>query len=182
MTATTAQIQTCRTCFRRLHVSHFRRRRRDSEDRHRQCNACRNAAERDRRRQIRLHDADRFASGVNRARSRVAIESLCTLMIDRIGGLERFAELWWEAIQEAVRRSPGSRVVLNHFKAIVDLLFYAEKQREKAGEPLADDIDRMTKEEIDIELNDLIHQEALRLLESILQDMLTKQEDTAAGA
>ena len=181
MTATSAPIQTCRTCYRRLPIGHFRRRHRDSEDRHRQCNTCRNAAERDRRRQIRLHDADRFANGVNQARSRVGIESLCTTMIHRFGGIEQFAATWWEAIQDAARRSPGSRVVLNHFKAIAHLHCYAEKQREKSGEPLVDDVDQMTTKEINAELDGLIQQEALRQLETILQDMLYDHAE-AAGA
>ena len=169
MTATTAPIQTCSTCYRRLPIDHFRRRRRDSEERHRQCNTCRNTAERDCRRLIRLHEVDRFAGEVKRARSQRAIERVCIDMIERFGGVAEFTALWWEAIQAAARRLPGSRLVLNHFKAIVDLHRYAVKEREKAGEPLVGDTDQMTTEELNDEISTLIRQEALGLLMEALQ-------------
>lgn len=171
MTTTTHTHQTCRTCYRRLHVTHFRRRRQGCEDRHRQCNKCRNAADRDRRRQIRLHEVDRFAGDIRRARSQRAIERLCTEMIDHFGGLEAFTSQWWQSIQEAMRKSPASRTVLNHFKAILELQTCAEKQRETAGEPAGDDLDQMTTQELKDELNVLIREQATEIVLEALKDL-----------
>lgn len=93
----------CETCLTRKAIGEFRLRSRGGAERVKQCRACHNAAERERRaakRELLLVQSFKRLQGERR---RGRIEALCNAMLDELGGVAGFVEAW----QNHYRRSSG---------------------------------------------------------------------------
>ena len=70
--------------------------------------------------------------------TKAKIEALCGLMIRRIGGVEGFADCWWESLSRAMEDEPGSRRCLDSFRALVKLIQLADETKSRRMPKTAD--------------------------------------------
>lgn len=127
-----AETRICCRCLARRPLVQFRRMRRGSDERNTECDRCHREKERaryhDRRRQGIATDAARIVREKNPERVRAA----CGEIIRRLGGVERFAELFLEALQHYQRNRPGSAVLLRMYGMVA-------RMAEVSGEPAEGD-------------------------------------------
>lgn len=117
------------------------------------CNRCHAKRERERRKGNRHRQFDRFATRLNAERRDREARLFCGLMIERMGGLDRFADGWHEQLMAACEAKPGGRVALNSFLAISRLV-------KACRESAPDDLSNLTDDELRRELED--EQEVVR--------------------
>ena len=148
---TPARTRVCRSCWEARPEAEFRLRRKDSNERHSECNVCHTAAEGRRRDARKARRFQKLAQDINRSRTPTEVLScLSSILVHGLGGAVDFTVMWHEHLMIAAQERPGHRDVLNGFRAIVRLMEVAEAQRAKAG--IADEFTSMSLEEIDAEL------------------------------
>ena len=121
----------CETCFREQPLSEFRRRKRGSEHRVRQCRQCHNDFERYRRAAIRAGLAKRrIAKDLSRLRQAASVnrvKAVCAEMVRGYGGVEGFAEAWVGCLHGDLQR--GGFAALRHLEATIRLVQFCEQER-----------------------------------------------------
>ncbi len=127
----TTSTRICTACGARQPLARFRRRARNSERRHHQCNPCRNRRTRLNREQKRNKGISEWATRVRRQEGIDGVIALIHLMVDRFHGLEAFAETWRSQIAAA---TPGSKQALDGFRTLVHLWKLVHATAEEAGE------------------------------------------------
>ena len=110
----------CPGCCRRLSASEFRNRG-GLGSRRPLCGECYRNYYREYRERRRRERLGNFVSAVNRSRRNRATFRLVEGMARAFGGPEGLAQAWFEAIEEARQRRPGSATVMRSFQAILKL-------------------------------------------------------------
>ena len=144
--STAARTKFCVDCGQDKPETEFRLRRRDSDKRHSQCRDCYNEYMRQYRASARRKEITEFARTVSSQRVRPnAIPALCDRMFRRFGGVEGLCAEWTDAIKAACAARPGSKMVLDSFRAILRIMELAEAEKEKK-DPC---VEAMSDEELD---------------------------------
>ncbi len=129
--ATTAQQRLCEACFHTFPLGEFRRRKRDSDHRMRQCRRCHNEFERYRRAAIRARlSKRRVAKDLGRVRAAVSanrVIALSAAMVQGYGGAEGFLNAWVACLNRDLGR--GGFAALRHLEATLRLIQHCETQR-----------------------------------------------------
>lgn len=124
-------VRLCESCFQVQPLVEFRRRRRGSDHRMRQCRRCHNEFERYRRAAIRTRMSKRRIArdlaSVRDATSANRVKALCSAMVCGYGGTEGFIDAWLDCLDRDLRR--GGLAALRHLEATVRLLQYCESSR-----------------------------------------------------
>jgi hypothetical protein len=142
--APTAQQRLCETCYHTFPLGEFRRRKRDSDHRMRQCRRCHNEFERYRRAAIRARLSKRRMAkdlaSVRQTASTNRLKALCAAMVRGYGGAEQFCEKWRTCLERDLER--GGMPALRHLEATIRLIQACEAERP--------DYQRMTDEELEL--------------------------------
>ena len=137
-------LRLCETCLHAQPIDQFRRRRRDAEQRMRQCRRCHNEFERYRRAAIRARMGKRRIARdlatVRDATSANRVKALCGAMVRGYGGAEGFIDAWLGCLRRDLRS--GGLVALRHLEATVRLIQHCETERP--------DYSRMTDQELEL--------------------------------
>lgn len=136
----------CSTCARALPVTEFRRRSKTSDSRMTKCRQCHPEYERDRRRMIQRkkkgREIQKFATQISRSRQWEKISNRILLMVSRLGGPDRFFELWVTEIERARNQhgwtSHGLRFCHAVFQAHQAAMKYGHSFTETDAEHQAD--------------------------------------------
>ncbi len=148
---------TIRTAFRTVwrvqnqeNCKVVRRRSRKTKERHNECRTCFNKYMCELRARRRRKELKKFTAWMTRKeRSARATTAICTALIARFGGVGPLAEEWKAALDAATAENPGSRLVLQNFRAIAQLLFINSMLRTPTSP------EDLTEEELEIELRSL---------------------------
>jgi hypothetical protein len=136
-------IRLCEHCFTPKPLSEFRRRKRGSEHRMRQCRRCHNEAERYRRTAIRARLGKRqMARNLSQVRDAVSanrVKAICAEIVRGYGGTEGFAKAWIACLNCDLPR--GGLAALRHIEATIRLIQHCETDRPDFG--------RMTDQELE---------------------------------
>jgi len=139
----------CESCFHTRPLAEFRRRKRGSEQRVRQCRQCHNEFERYRRAAVRARlskrQIARDLSRVRDASSSNRVKALCAEVVRGYGGAEGFARAWIACLHRDLRR--GGFAALRHLEATVRLIQHCEQDRP--------DYSQMSDEELETMLTSL---------------------------
>jgi hypothetical protein len=150
--APAAQDRLCETCLHVQPISQFRRRRRDAEQRMRQCRRCHNEFERYRRAAIRARMGKRRIArdlaSVRDATTANRVKALCAAMVRGYGGAQGFVDAWLTCLRRDLGR--GGLPALRHLEATVRLIQYCETERP--------DYSRMTDQELEQTRIDILKQ------------------------
>jgi hypothetical protein len=113
----------CSTCARPLPVTEFRRRSKTSESRMTKCRECHSAYERARRKKIELgqnaRELQKFTTRIAKSRSYKRICNLVDLMVSRLGGPNKFWEVWTSEINRVRTQKRGTRYALRFCEAVI---------------------------------------------------------------
>jgi hypothetical protein len=124
-------VRLCESCFQVQPLSEFRRRRRGSNHRMRQCRRCHNEFERYRRAAIRARLSKRqIARDLSRVRDAASanrVKALCAAIIRGYGGTEGFAKAWIYCLSQDLRR--GGFAALRHLEATIRLIQHCEDSK-----------------------------------------------------
>lgn len=127
----TPPVRLCETCFHTRPLTEFRRRKRGSEHRMRQCRWCHNEFERYRRAAVRARLSKRkMARDLSRVRdasSSNRVKALCAEVVRGYGGAEGFARAWITCLHGDLKR--GGFAALRHLEATVRLIQHCEQDR-----------------------------------------------------
>ena len=130
----------CRHCCEEKPLTEFRRRRTGSEDRHAQCNSCRNRKQRE---QYALQRAktngDLVAKAMRKlkgAATYAEVEYFIGSMIEVFGGVQGFAQATWKCFGVA---PPGRKLEF----------FMAMQRAIELSQPPEPDVDAMSDDELD---------------------------------
>lgn len=155
------ETKICNRCWQRKPATHFRRRRRNSDERHNECREC--FAE-----YMRSYRASRrrgeFANFNRRSRDRKRGASfataVCAEMVRRFGGVDKFASAWKAYFDAAVAARPGSRLVFQSIQAVIRLIEISswERNRRSTVRDTRPPVQHMSDEELERELQMLIKQ------------------------
>ncbi len=107
----------CSICKEECALDLFRKRRRDGERRHSECNACRSLADRARRARQKVAAVHRWARDMNQYADSIGVlAQCCRAVFDRVGGVSAFAALY---VRELERTSDAgkARLVMGLFRA-----------------------------------------------------------------
>jgi hypothetical protein len=105
-----AATKTCSICAAERPLAAFRRRRRDSERRHSECNLCRSLADRQRRADKKARAVRAWATEMNQFADSIGVlGQCCHAVIQRVGGVQAFAALF---ARELERESVAGKVRL----------------------------------------------------------------------
>lgn len=126
-----AVTRLCESCFHTRPLTEFRRRKRGSEQRVRQCRQCHNELERYRRAAVRARlSKRRMARDLSRVRdasSSNRVKALCAEVIRGYGGAEGFARAWTACLHGDLQR--GGFAALRHLEATIRLIQHCEQDR-----------------------------------------------------
>jgi hypothetical protein len=126
-----APSRLCESCFHTLPLTEFRRRKRGSEHRMRQCRRCHNEFERYRRAAVRARLSKRRMakdlSQVRDAASANRVKALCAEVVRGYGGAEGFAKAWVACLHRDLQR--GGFAALRHLEATIRLIQHCEQDR-----------------------------------------------------
>jgi hypothetical protein len=140
--APAAQDRLCEICLHVQPIAQFRRRRRDAEQRMRQCRRCHNEFERYRRAAIRARVGKRRIArdlaSVRDATSANRVKALCAAMVRGYGGAEGFVDAWLGCLRRDLDK--GGLAALRHLEATVRLIQHCETHRR--------DYSRMSEEQL----------------------------------
>lgn len=121
----------CESCSHTRPLAEFRRRKRASEHRVRQCRQCHNEFERYRRAAARARLSKRkMARDLSRVRdasSSNRVKALCAEVIRGYGGAEAFAKAWIACLHGDLQR--GGVAALRHLEATIRLIQHCEQDR-----------------------------------------------------
>jgi hypothetical protein len=129
----------CTTCFQERPIDEFRRRRKNTEDRHTVCRRCYNAEQRERikakrRRRVRKFSSDILAA--NRDRKRVL--ALTREYAKALGGVERMAGLFKEVFDGA-RANGRFFTAFRLLNTVLDLAIVVEQLEKERTRQMSDD-------------------------------------------
>jgi hypothetical protein len=126
-----ALCRLCEFCFHTRPLAEFRRRKRGSEHRVRQCRRCHNEFERYRRAAVRARlskrQMARDLSRVRDASSSNRVKALCAEVVRGYGGAEGFARAWAACLHGDLQR--GGLAAIRHLEATVRLLHHCEQNK-----------------------------------------------------
>lgn len=126
-----APTRLCESCFHIRPLAEFRRRRRGSEHRVRQCRQCHNEFERYRRAAVRARLSNRKMardlSHVRDASSSNRVKALCAEVVRGYGGAEGFARAWIACLHRDLQR--GGSAALRHLEATIRLIQHCEQDK-----------------------------------------------------
>lgn len=138
-----APCRLCETCLHVFALAEFRRRKRGSEHRMRQCRRCHNEFERYRRAAIRAklgkRRMARDLASVRDASSANRVKAVCAAMVGGYGGTEGFVASWLACLHRDLEK--GGLTALRHLEATIRLIHFCEQDRP--------DYSRMTDEELE---------------------------------
>ena len=156
----------CTDCLQERPLTAFRRRYHDSDERHNQCNECFARYTRYLRAVKRGKQIRRFVAEVKTISNRDVLTALCAHMAQRFGGVSALAAKWAAHIRAASEARPGSKMLLDTFRAIGNLMLVAEQQK-----PEEIDVRELTDDELDFAYReaDRRHKEICELQKSLLQ-------------
>lgn len=139
----------CESCFHTRPLTEFRRRKRGSEQRVRQCRQCHNEFERYRRAAVRARlSKRRIARDLSRVRdasSSNRVKALCAEVVRGYGGAEGFAKAWIACLHGDLQR--GGFAAIRHLEATIRLIQHCEQDRP--------DYSQMSDEELETMLTSL---------------------------
>ncbi|HUY87367.1 MAG TPA: hypothetical protein VMV10_01405 [Pirellulales bacterium] len=125
---TTTELRLCGACLQTKAIADFRLRSRGSASRMKQCRACHNAAERERRSHIRQHQDDRrlnhLLAKAQGERSNKRLVALCNAMLDEFGGVQGFVESWRDFYRRSL--AAGGLGAVRSFQAYLRLVRFCE--------------------------------------------------------
>ena len=134
LSSAAARTKFCVDCGQDKPETEFRLRRRNSDKRHSQCRYCYNKYMRQYRANAWRKEIAKFARTVSSRWVRPnAIPALCDRMFRRFGGVDGLCAEWTDAIKAARAARPGSKMVLDSFRAIFCLMELAKAEEEKKG-------------------------------------------------
>lgn len=140
-----APSRLCECCFRTHPLSEFRRRKRGSEHRTRQCRQCHNEFERYRRAAVRARlskrQMDRDLSRFRDASSSNRVKALCAEVVRGYGGAEGFAKAWITCLHRDLQR--GGLAALRHLEATIRLIRHCEEDRPDYSQMSEDELEAM---------------------------------------
>lgn len=126
-----APTRLCESCFFTRPLTEFRRRKRGSEHRVRQCRRCHNVFERYRRAAIRARlSKRRMAKDLSRVRAASSanrVKALCAEVVRGYGGAEGFAKAWIACLHRDLQG--GGLAALRHLEATIRLIQHCEQDR-----------------------------------------------------
>ena len=144
-----ASARLCEYCFSTQPLSEFRRRKRGSEHRVRQCRQCHNEFERYRRAAARVRlSKQKIARDLSRVRdasSANRVKALCAEIVRGYGGSEGFVRAWIACLHGDLLR--GGFAALRHLEATMRLIQHCEQDRP--------DYSQMSDEELEVMLKSL---------------------------
>ena len=140
----------CTDCLQEKPLTAFRRRYRDSDKRHNQCNECFARYMRYLRAVKRGKQIRRFVAEVKTASNRDVLAAMCARMAQRLGGVDALCAGWVAHLHAAAKARPGSKMVLDTFRAIINLMAAAEQQK---PEPI--DVRDLTNDELHFRIGEL---------------------------
>jgi len=121
----------CESCLHVHPLAEFRRRKRGSEHRTRQCRRCHNEFERYRRAAIRARLSKRHIATdlacVRDAVSDQRLKMLCAAMVAGYGGTEGFVKAWLGCLHGDLAK--GGFAALRHLEAVIRLVQYCEANK-----------------------------------------------------
>ena len=135
LSSAAARTKFCVDCGQDKPETEFRLRRRNSDKRHSQCRYCYNKYM---RQWVRPN----------------AIPALCDRMFRRFGGVDGLCAEWTDAIKAARAARPGSKMVLDSFRAIFRLMELAQAEEEKK-DPC---VEAMSDEELERTIGDYVRE------------------------
>ncbi|HEY2838160.1 MAG TPA: hypothetical protein VGJ26_03375 [Pirellulales bacterium] len=101
----------CEWCCRYRPIEEFRRYRKDSEQRHSECNECRNRLTKERKEAKLRGDWKKHVQQLDRARSANERQAVLDLMLEAFGGPVGVAALWHSYIKKAADEGHSVAVV-----------------------------------------------------------------------
>jgi hypothetical protein len=135
----------CESCFHTQPLAEFRRRKRGSEHRVRQCRRCHNEFERYRRAAIRARLSKRkMARDLSRVRDAASsnrVKALCAEVVRGYGGADGFARAWIACLRGDLQR--GGFAALRHLEATVRLIQHCEQDRPDYSQMPDDELEAM---------------------------------------
>jgi hypothetical protein len=142
------QTKTCTQCGKEQPVDEFRLQRREKGIRHPQCNTCFNAYHRQRTAKNRNRDLTQYVQGLatdpgNPASYGVATrtEAVVKTMLTRFGGLEKFADQWFQFLKLA-NMAGKHHIVQRSFEAMLKLMHVVDTcagERQKSLDAMNDE-------------------------------------------
>lgn len=139
----------CTECWEVKPIERFRRRRKGSEERSRECYACHGRMEAERRARKRGKRVERFVRQTALERDLERVSAAVALMVEGFGSLEAFCSDWTSQLKAAMERRAGSQMVLQSFRALAVMLLAAERGREQREERLREAFERMSDAELE---------------------------------
>ena len=156
----------CTDCLRQKPLTAFRRRYRDSDKRHNQCRDCFAKYMRYHRAVKRGKQIRSFVAQAKTISNRDVLTAMCAHMAQRFGGVGALAAKWAAHIRAASESRPGSKMLLDTFRAIANIMLAAEQQK-----PEQIDVRELTDDELEFAHReaDRRHKEVCELEKSLLR-------------
>lgn len=140
-----APTRLCESCFHTQPLTEFRRRKRGSEHRMRQCRQCHNEFERYRRAAVRARLGRRRMakdlSRVRKASSANRVKAVCAEMVRGYGGAEGFAKAWVACLHRDLQR--GGAAAIRHLEATIRLIQHCEQDRPNYSQMSDEELEAM---------------------------------------
>lgn len=140
-----APTRLCESCFHTRPLTEFRRRKRGSEHRVRQCRQCHNEFERYRRAAVRARLSKRkMARDLSRVRdasSSNRVKALCAEVVRGYGGAEGFAKAWIACLHGDLQR--GGFAAIRHLEATIRLIQHCEQDRPNYSQMSDEELEAM---------------------------------------
>jgi hypothetical protein len=140
-----APSRLCQSCFHTRPLTEFRRRKRGSERRVRQCRRCHNEFERYRRAAVRARLSKRkMARDLSRVRDAASsnrVKALCAEVVRGYGGADGFARAWIACLRGDLQR--GGFAALRHLEATIRLIQHCEQDRPDYSQMSDDELEAM---------------------------------------
>jgi len=107
------------------------------------CSQCKVERDATQRRAVSLAKTQIMYQMLHRAANRKEISfphvsELCGALVRRFGGVDAVAEQWYQQIQKAIEKSPGSRNVLDAFMGLAKLATWSTENQDTAPMDMAD--------------------------------------------
>jgi hypothetical protein len=129
----TVEGRCCTRCFQWHPIDHFRRRRKDSEDRHEQCRTCRREKDAERTAQTKRSKVRTLWRHVNRGTPQQAAKAVYECLHRCYGGVEGLAAEWkleYDAAEVGSRWRLASLAALSNLGVAAAMLEQQEAKRE----------------------------------------------------
>ena len=174
----------CTDCLQERPLTEFRRRYRDSDKRHNQCRGCFAKYMRYLRAVKRGKLIRKFVAEVKTASNRDVLTAMCVRMAQRLGGVDALCAGWVAHLHAAAEARPGSKMVLDTFRAIVNLMAVAEQQK-----PEQIDVRELTDDELHFRIReeerrykDICELEKLNMQLEAVEQLIQSEPEFAIAA